>query len=532
MSAAIGEVPEPSFDFGDLAAVVDSRLRHWQAEGVGERLWRRDHRLWSQRPVAELENRLGWLDLPRTMRPRVDELESFAAGVADDGLETVVLLGMGGSSLGAEMLQAALGDPERLRVADSTHPDAVRELADRLDPDTSIFVVSSKSGTTVETDSLLRFFWAWLERRVARPAERVVAVTDAGSVLAAAAGERGFRRLFEAPADVGGRYSVLGPFGLVPAALGGLPLRRVLESADAMARRCGPSVPVGENPGLQLAALLGEAALAGRATLQLASTPPAHSLAPWLEQLMAESTGKDGLGILPVPAVPLRSAGPAEQAVLVAMGSELAEVGEPPNARIRIPAAEQLGAEIFRWQVAVAMAGAVLGVHPFDQPDVQLAKKLAQQAARGAAGAEPPSVVVAADADLAGWLAVSAGYCAVQAFLAPRAATDERLERLRRALGRRAGVATTTGYGPRFLHSTGQLHKGGPAGGRFLQLVDRPSTDVEIPGIELSFGRLLRAQADGDAAALVQRGRSLLRIDLGSTPAEELDRLVARVEAA
>ncbi len=532
MSGAAGAVARSSFELGDLATAVAARLRRWRDEEVGERLWRRDHRLWSETPVAEIEDRLGWLDLPRTMVPLVDELEALAADARSEGLETVVLLGMGGSSLGAEMLQAALGDSQRLRVADSTHPEAVQALADSLDPQASVFVVSSKSGTTVETDSLLRFFWEWLERRVERPARQWVAVTDPGSMLGAAARERGFRRLFDAPADVGGRYSVLGPFGLVPAALGGLPVRPLLESAGAMARRCGPAAAVEDNPGLVLAALLGEAALAGRATLQLAATPPADCFSPWLEQLMAESTGKSGLGILPVPAEPLESAGAAEKAVLVAMGSAPPEVDQAPRARIRIAAAAELGGEIFRWQVAVAMASAVLGVHPFNQPDVQLAKKLAQQAVSGQVGAEPPPVSAVADADLASWLGSPAGYCSVQAFLAPRSATDERLERLRRALGRGSGLAATAGYGPRFLHSTGQLHKGGPPDGRFLQLVDRPARDIEIPGTGLSFGRLLRAQADGDAAALAQRGRRLLRIDLGGTPDDELDRLVARVEAA
>ena len=215
------------------------------------------------------------------------------------------------------------------------------------------------------------------------------------------------------------------------------------------------------------------------------------------------------------------------------MGAEPAEIGAGPRARIPIGGSEDLGAEIFRWEVAVAMASAVIGVHPFNQPDVQLAKKLAQQAIRGEAGTEPPPVVAAGEADPTGWLAgAEDSYCAIQAFLAPTAATGERLERLRRALGARAGVAATVDYGPRFLHSTGQLHKGGPAGGCFLQLVDRPATDTEIPGTSLSFGRLLRAQADGDAAALEQRGRRLLRIDLGRDPGEALDALAARLDIA
>ena len=311
MSAGSAADPLPGFELGDLDAAVGRRLGEWQAAGVGERLWRRDHQLWSREPVAEIEDRLGWLDLPRAMGPLLDDLEEFAAAAAGDGLETVALLGMGGSSLGAEMLQAALGDSRRLRVADSTHPAAVRELAETLDPESTVFVVSSKSGTTVETDSLLRFFWGWLEDRVGAAADRFVAVTDPGSQLARTARERGFRGLFEAPADVGGRYSVLGPFGLVPAALGGVPLRGLLESAARMARLCGPAVAVDENPGLVLAAFLGEAALGGRATLQLAPSAPAHCFVPWLEQLMAESTGKDGRGILPVLAEPPEAAGPS-----------------------------------------------------------------------------------------------------------------------------------------------------------------------------------------------------------------------------
>ena len=527
-----GGAAEPSFELGDLAAAVDRRLAGWRQRQAGARLWRRDPRLWREGPVAELEDRLGWLDLPDAMPALIEQLEPFAAAAADDGLETVVLLGMGGSSLGAEMLQVALGDPRRLRVADSTHPDAVRGLAAGLDPAAVVFVVSSKSGTTVETDSLLRYFWHWLDGKVERPAERFVAVTDPGSALAEAARARGFRRLFEAPADVGGRYSVLGPFGLVPAALGGLPLSPLADSAAAMARRCGPAVAVEENPGLRLAALLGEAALAGRATLRLAASAPAAGFAPWLEQLMAESTGKDGRGILPVPAEPPQAAGPAERAVAASLGAQPPGLGGAPGVSIPIAGAADLAGEVFRWEIAVAMASAVLEVHPFDQPDVQLAKRLAQRAVRGEAAAEPPPVATPEAADLADWLdGATAGYCSVQAFLAPGAGTDGRLEQLRRALGRRTGVAVTLGHGPRFLHSTGQLHKGGPAGGSFLQLVDRPAAEIEIPGTGLSFGRLLRAQADGDAAALAQRGRRLLRVDLGAAPDEALDRLLARVEA-
>ena len=532
MTAGIDGGPAALYELGGLRDAVGRRLEEWRERRAGERLWRRDHRLWSAEPVAEIEDRLGWLELPRAMPALLDELEPFADEAAAAGLETVVLVGMGGSSLGAEMLQEALGDARRLRVADSTHPDAVRELAEGLDPARAVFVISSKSGTTVETDSLMRFFWSWLEQRVADPGARFVAVTDPGSELGDTARERGFRRLFEAPADVGGRYSVLGPFGLVPAALGGLALRGLAASARDMAERCGPRAPAGANPGLELAALLGEAALAGRATLQLASSPPAHCFAPWLEQLMAESTGKDGRGILPVPAEPPAAAGPAASAVLVATGAAISGAGEAPWARLPVPRAADLGGEIFRWEVATAMASAVLGVHPFDQPDVQLAKKLAQQAIRGEAASEPPPVVAAEEADLAGWLAAPAAYRSVQAFLAPSPTMAERIERLRRAVGEVSGQATTSGYGPRFLHSTGQLHKGGPAGGSFLQLVDRPSSDVEIPGTELSFGRLLRAQADGDAAALARRGRTVRRVDLGEAPDEALDRLIARIEAA
>ena len=531
MSSADGAVPAPRYELGELGAAVRRRLEAWAGRRAGERLWQRDHRLWSERPLAEIEDRLGWLDLPRAMPALLDELEPFAAEAAAEGLTTVVLVGMGGSSLGAEMLQVALGDPRRLRVADSTHPDAVLDLAAELDPAGTVFVVSSKSGTTVETDSLMRFFWRWLEDRVERPADHFVAVTDPGSSLARTAAERGFRRLFEAPPDVGGRYSVLGPFGLVPAALGGLRLRELGESAAAMAAACGPDVAVTRNPGLILAAFLGEAALVGRSTLRLAGSGPAAGFAPWLEQLVAESTGKDGLGILPVAAHPRRAAGPASGAVLVETGPAGGDA-PPPSAWLPVAAGSDLGGEVFRWQMATAMASAIIGVHPFDQPDVQLAKKLAQRAVRGEADAAPPPCVPLAEADLAGWLEGARGYCAVQAFLAPDGAADEALEKLRRAVGGRAGVAATLGHGPRFLHSTGQLHKGGPAGGSFVQLVDRPRDDAGIPGTDLSFGRLLRAQADGDAAALVQRGRRLLRIDLGGDAGKGLEQLLAGLEPA
>ncbi|HYG63614.1 MAG TPA: hypothetical protein VEL74_13615 [Thermoanaerobaculia bacterium] len=542
---------------GGYAGAVEERLRRWQDERFGERLWARDHTLWSREPVPELTDRLGWLELPAAMAGEVETLERFAREAAEEGIRQAVVLGMGGSSLAPEVYArtfgAASGYPE-LEVLDSTHPGAVQDLAARLDAtsdvERSLFLVSSKSGTTTETLSFFRFFW---ERAAALgdPGRHFAAITDPGTPLEKMARERGFRAVFNAQPDVGGRYSALTPFGLVPAALLGADVRALLGSGWAMAEACAPNASAAANPGLLLGAALGELALAGRDKVTFVTSPSLASFPAWLEQLIAESTGKTGLGIVPVAGEPLGDPGVyGADRFFVAILLEEDDAGDieerlaalerdgHPVAVFRLGRKADLGAEMFRWEVAVAAAGAVLGLNPFDQPDVQLAKELATRAMkeRGQGNAAVSSggevKAEALDGAMEDWLAgVGPGsYLGLHAYLPPRPATDEALSRLQALLRDRTRCATTLGHGPRFLHSTGQLHKGGPDTGRFLQIVDEPADDLPVPEAGYTFATLIRAQADGDRAALLQRGRRVLRVQLGQDAPAGLAALIGAVE--
>ncbi len=380
---------------------VESRLAKWAKKDFGRRLWEKDHRLWSRRPVPELTDRLGWLELPDVMTAEAGRLIRFARQVAEEGIRDAVVLGMGGSSLAPEVFSrtfgTAFGRPA-VTVLDSTHPGAVRALAGRLDPERSLFVVSSKSGTTVETLSFFRYFWELLQD-VPERGRHFVAVTDPGTSLEKLARERGFREVFNAPEEVGGRYSALTSFGLLPAALLGVDPGRLLSHARAMAQACRPAVGVEDNPGLRLGAALGELALAGRDKLTFITSHSLESFPEWIEHLVAESTGKEILaggerrGIVPVvgepPGTPETYGKDRFFAALLLAGDDvsaidghlvaLEEAGHP-LARFRLTDRHDLGAEMFRWEVATAAAGAVLELNPFDQPDVQLAKELASEA--------------------------------------------------------------------------------------------------------------------------------------------------------
>ena len=540
---------------GEHGRAAEARLARWQEEDFARRLWARDPTLWSPEPLPELGDRLGWLALPEAMAAALPELEGFGAALAAEGVRDLVVLGMGGSSLAPEVFARVLGPRPghpRLSVLDSTHPDAVQGLAARLDLAHTLFLVSSKSGTTTETLSFFRAFWDLARRKLPAPGERFAAITDPGTPLAELARERGFRQTFEAPPDVGGRYSALSVFGLVPAAGIGADVAGLLASARRLAAACGLAVPARDNAALALGAALGELALAGRDKLTFAAAPGLESFPDWIEQLVAESTGKEGKGIVPVvaepPAAPAAYGADRVFVALAGAGDDfarqhverLAQAGHPAIL-FEIAAGAELGAEMLRWEIAVAAAGAVLGINPFDQPDVQLAKDLARAAmaspaerepAAGEAAVSPDSKAVSVtepglDRALAAWLegAQPGGYLALHAYLAPAPAATAALRRLQGALRDATGLAATAGYGPRFLHSTGQLHKGGPAGGLFLQLVDRPRSELAVPEAGYGFGELLAAQAEGDRRALLQRGRSVLRVDLGADPLAGLEAL-------
>jgi transaldolase/glucose-6-phosphate isomerase len=521
---------------GPAQRATDQRLADWDAAGFARRLWAKDHTLWAKEP-AEISNRLGWLTLPEAMQAQAPAIAAFVQEARAVGFEHVVLLGMGGSSLAPEVFARTFGHtagyPD-LTVLDSTHPAAVRAVEKSVNLDRTLFVVSSKSGTTIEPNSFLNYFWARVAEKSKTPGSHFVAITDPGTVLGKHAAARNFRRVFEALPDVGGRYSALTHFGLVPAALLGVDVAGFLQVASRMAQAC--AMPAAKNPGLILGAALAELARAGRDKLTFITSPALALLPAWLEQLIAESTGKNGKGIVPVAGEPLgapeqyaqdrvfvylRAAQDAD-AGQVACLKTLEAVGHPVI-RIEVGNTLDLGQEFFRWEVAVAAAGAALGIQPFDQPDVELAKTLARQAMAGASqGAAADAPVLASDRAalqkaVADWLgkAKPGDYIALQAYLASNDSTDGALASLQKTLRDTMRLATTLGYGPRFLHSTGQLHKGGPNSGLFVQFLDEPSEPLAVPETGYTFAQLIQAQALGDFQALAQRGRRILRVQLG-----------------
>jgi transaldolase / glucose-6-phosphate isomerase len=492
---------------------VSERLQQMDRDRVVERIWRRDHTVWKDDPT-EIANRLGWLTVSDLMRERIGELGGFADQAAADGFETAVLLGMGGSSLAPEVFMRTFGAADgalELIVLDTTHPATIERVAGQLELGTTLFIVASKSGGTTETLSHLAFFWDKVPNGT-----QFVAITDPGTSLETLARERGFRAVFVNPDDIGGRYSALSYFGLVPAALIGAPLHEVLDRAEEMQTASERTIPAAQSPGATLGAMMGESAKAGRDKLTIALPEEIASFGGWVEQLIAESTGKEGVGIVPVVGEPLATPDVyGHDRVFVAIGDhggldELENVGHPV---VRFPydGREQIGGEFFRWEMATAIAGYVLGINPFDQPNVQEAKD-ATKAILASGSIEDPGF------DDLGVLLKQAGegdYVAILAYLDRTSETEDAVERVRVAIRDHYRVATTTGFGPRFLHSTGQLHKGGANNGVFIQVVDAErSFDLPIPGQPYSFGTLIDAQALGDLRSLRGRGRRVARVTL------------------
>lgn len=501
----------------------DRAVRRWEDRGLVNRLWASDPSVWgTAAPTAG--DWLGWLDLPYALGDRLEGMARLAEEAAGAGVADVVLLGMGGSSLAPEVFGAVFGSgPGRplLTVLDSTHPEAVTSLRSRIDPSRTLFLVSSKSGTTVETLSFYRFFW----EQCSGEGARFVAITDRGTPLDRLARERGFRAVFNAPTDVGGRFSALSAFGLVPAALIGVDIPSLLDRAREAADR--GRLGAAENPAVGLGLAVGAAAAAGMDKLTLHTTDSLAAFPAWMEQLVAESLGKNGVGIVPVAGEPILA--------MDLYGSDRVflvweSVGGPPvglpcgvsGARIEVADRLDLGAEIIRAELAVAAAGEVLGVNPFDQPDVEEAKRLASEAmGRDAATAGTdlaPAQATGTRASIRRMVEElgPGDYLGIHAYLPPGTEIEEKIGGIRRRITGISGAATTFGYGPRFLHSTGQVHKGGPPGGVFLQIVDDPRSEVQVPGTGFGFSRLIAAQAEGDYLALRGAGRRVLRVTLGS----------------
>jgi transaldolase/glucose-6-phosphate isomerase len=446
--------------------------------GLVERIWARDATVWTGADEAKW---LGWLDEPRRMREDVDLVLQFAESVVDR-IDAVVLLGMGGSSLAPEVIRRTFRQ-ETFHVLDTTHPEAIRALEQQIDVARTLFISASKSGSTLETRSHTDYFW----ERAGGNGDLFAAITDPGSELEQLAREREFAGVFSGEPTIGGRYSALSAFGMVPAALMGIDVARLLLRVQEMADACRLAEG---NPGLELGLELGEGWRAGRDKICIEQTPGGFGL--WAEQLLAESTGKHGKGLIPAPGQP--ADGPDRQAQEVRLSDEY-----------------ELGQEFFRWEFATAVAGSILEINPFDQPDVQSAKDRTTQIL---ASGEDPLVEPVGSADELFAQARPGDYVAIQAFVNPTAEAEAQLARLAQRAARETGCVVTKGFGPRYLHSTGQLHKGGPPTGLFLQVVDETGEEIPIPGKPFGFGKLIRAQAAGDFASLQERGRRVARIRL------------------
>jgi transaldolase/glucose-6-phosphate isomerase len=442
-----------------------------------ERLWARDPTIWTGGDEAQW---LGWLEEPQRMRERIGELQRFVDEVAAPGvIDTFVLLGMGGSSLAPIVFKRSFGG-HSLHVLDTTHPALIRHTLEHVDLERTLFVASSKSGTTLETRSHLDFFWEQAGRR----GEQFAVVTDPGSPLEQLARERGFREVIAGEPTIGGRYSALSPFGLLPAALIGIDLERLLERTEEMAEACRLAEG---NPGLELGIQLGEGWRDGRDKVCIDGTEGGFGL--WAEQLIAESTGKDGKGLVPAP-------------------GESPDGPDRQRGEVRLEDPYELGQEFFRWEFAVAVAGSYLEINPFDQPNVQAAKDKTSEVLNGGdVTLEPESSPEELFAR-----AKAGDYVAIQAFIDPM--QEKKLQPLIERARRETGCVVTHGLGPRYLHSTGQLHKGGANNGLFLQVVDDPGEELPIPGQPFGFAQLIRAQAAGDFESLKERGRRVARIRL------------------
>jgi hypothetical protein len=447
-------------------------------EGLIEGIWERDSTIWTGSDEAHW---LGWLDEPLHIQEQLEEIVRFAENL-HEGVDDVVLCGMGGSSLAPEVLRRSF-DVDWFHVLDTTHPRAIRALEESLDLERTFFVSSSKSGTTLETRSHTDYFWEKNGKRGAMFA----AITDPGSELERLARERGFRGVFAGEPTIGGRYSALSPFGIVPAVLMGADASRILERAQEMREACRS----GEgNPGYELGSGFGEGWREGRDKICIADAGGDFGL--WAEQLIAESTGKHGKGLVPAP-------------------GESPDGADRQAAQPELPDPYALGAEFFRWEFAIAVAGAYLEINPFDQPDVQAAKDKTNEVL--ATGKEPE---LEPEGSIEELLAQKkdGDYACVQAFIEPSAENDRLIAGLVERLRRESGLVVTHGYGPRYQHSTGQLHKGGPNTGLFLQVIDDPGDELPIPGKPFGFRRLIRAQAAGDLETLKERGRRVARIRL------------------
>jgi transaldolase/glucose-6-phosphate isomerase len=556
-----------------LEKLVIASLESWRHDGNVRRLWAGDAHLWTGSDEAKW---LGWLDIAEEQRKRVGSLSALTNDIQREGFSHVLLLGMGGSSLGPEVLAKTFGRqngyPELL-VLDSTDPAQIRTMESRIDPAGTLFIVSSKSGSTLEPNILKQYFFELVKKAVGadRAGSRFIAITDAGSKLQKIAERDHFRQIAFGKPSIGGRYSVLSDFGMVPAAAMGLDIERLLDATQEMVRSCAANVPPADNPGVVLGTILGELGKSGRDKVTIIASPGVADFGAWLEQLLAESTGKQGKGLIPVDAEPL---GAPEAYAQDRLFAYMRLTGEPdakqdeavvaieraghPVVRISVTDRYNIGQEFFRWEIATVVAGAIIGINPFDQPDVEASKEKTREltAAYEASGELPPEKPLFKEGELAlyadeknakafakanmlaEYLAahferVRAGdYCGLLAYVELNDRHRDALQEIRVLIRDRKRVATCLGFGPRFLHSTGQAYKGGPNTGVFLQITCDDPADFQVPGQKYTFGVVKAAEARGDFEVLATRERRVLRVHLGVHVAAGLTALKEAVRQA
>jgi transaldolase / glucose-6-phosphate isomerase len=552
----------------DFSGAVEATLDNWDAEHKVRRLWERDPLLWTDRGEDKW---LGWLDIVAEQRRSIRRFPNFAAEVKDAGFSHVLLIGMGGSSLCPEVFSKSFGNVggcAELHVIDSTDPQQIAAFEHKIDLANTLFFVSSKSGSTLEPNILEQYFFERVSQALNREAgDRFIAITDPGSKLRQQAESKGFRKIFLGVPSIGGRYSALSDFGVAPAAAMGVDIEKFLDRTNEMVSACAANVSARNNPGVILGAVLGIAHNRGVDKLTLVASSGVNDLGAWLEQLVAESTGKNGKGLIPVDREPLsdprhygndrlfvylrlnQDDDAAQEAAMAAIEAE-----GHPTVRILIDDVYNLGQEFFRWEIATAVAGSIIGINPFDQPDVEASKiatrKLTEQYEQsGSLPAEAPFFEgngiklfadeananalreAAKERSLNGYLKAhldrltGSDYFAQLAYIEMNAGHEEKLQSIRRVVLDRKRVATCVGFGPRFLHSTGQAYKGGPNSGVFLQITCDDANDLQVPGQRYTFGTVKAAQARGDFEVLAERGRRALRVHLGSDVSAGLAKL-------
>jgi transaldolase/glucose-6-phosphate isomerase len=560
----------------ELSQAVERVLDDWQSNGKVERLWARDATLWTR---SGEEKWLGWLEIVDEQQKTIRRFANFAAEVKDAGFNHVMLLGMGGSSLCPEVLRKSFGVIDgypKLHVLDSTDPQQIRSFEDRIDIAKTLFCVSSKSGTTLEPNIFKQYFFARAKEIIGaeKAGSHFIAITDPGSKLRQEAEQDRFRKIFLGDPSIGGRYSALSDFGMAPAAAMGIDIAKFLQSGEEMVRACAADVAPKNNPGVILGAILGTAHHLGRDKITIVASPDIYDLGAWLEQLLAESTGKNGAGLIPVDGETLGAPevygddrlfaylrvdgapDPAQDAAI----ADLQQAGQP-LVIISIGDAYDLGQEFFRWEFATAVAGSIIGINPFDQPDVEASKvatrKLTEEYERtGSLPQETPIFAddglklfadernaaelksAATESSLNGYLKAhldrlkQTDYFALLAYVEMTDAHEWLLQSSRHTIRNRKKVATCLGFGPRFLHSTGQAYKGGPNSGVFLQVTCDDANDLPVPNQRYTFGVVKSAQARGDFEVLADRGRRALRVHLGRDVSSGLAKLNETISAA